>query len=94
MRHDVLIHSGPEVALQNPFSRLQGSSVSGQRGTMRFLQDSVSHRWRGEQHHSVRFAGPAESSVQDSVVEKAVVLVQLAKTEIFSIVLRYRVGVQ
>ena len=61
---------------------------------MRFLQNSVSHRWWGEQHHSVRFAGPAESSVQDSIVEKAVVLVQFAETEILSVVLGYRVGVQ
>ena len=61
---------------------------------MSFLQNGVSHRWRGEQHHSVGFASPAESSVQDSVVEKAVVLVQLAKPEVFGVVLRQGVGVQ
>ena len=61
---------------------------------MSFLQNGVSHRWRGEQHHSVGFAGPAESSVQDPVVEKAVVLVQLAEPEVFSVVLRQGVGVQ
>ena len=61
---------------------------------MSFLQDGVSHRWRCEQHYLVWFSGPAESSVQDSVIEKAVVLVQFAETEILSVVLRYRVGVQ
>ena len=50
-------------------------------------------RWRlaslaGEQHYPVWFSGPLESSVQDSVIEETVVLIQFAKTEVFGVVLR------
>ena len=91
---DVLIHSGPEIALENPFFGLQCSSMSGQSSAMGFLQDGVSHgRWC-KQDHPVGLPRPSKSSVQDSVIDKAVVLVQFAKPEVFSVVLWQGVGVQ